>query len=128
MSLTKNGKPKPPNEKYLAKTTKCLSKTAKNAGLSSWVKCACLSQWATTFGCISTTQSPLVLKSLNALEERLASMHTRFFGPTASTNLQFIEKIEPWFSGGLLVTLRRNGEKIEISRRQAIRFKEILSV
>jgi two-component system LytT family response regulator len=41
--------------------------------------------------------------------------------------LQWIEKIEPWFSGGLQVTLK-GGDKIEISRRQAIRFKELLSL
>jgi two-component system, LytTR family, response regulator len=73
-------------------------------------------------------QKPLVLKSLNALEERLDA-HTFFRANRKHIiNLQFIEKIEPWFSGGLLVTLRGNGEKIEISRRQAIRFKEMLSL
>jgi len=73
-------------------------------------------------------QKPLVLKSLNALEERLDGQ--AFFRANRKhiINLQFIEKIEPWFSGGLLVTLRGNGEKIEISRRQAIRFKEMLSL
>lgn len=73
-------------------------------------------------------QKPLVLKSLNALEERLDA-HTFFRANRKHIiNLQFIDKIEPWFSGGLLVTLRGNGEKIEISRRQAIRFKEMLSL
>jgi two-component system LytT family response regulator len=72
-------------------------------------------------------QKPLVLKSLNALEDRLNP--TTFFRANRKhiINLQWIEKIEPWFSGGLLVTLR-GGDKIEISRRQAIRFKDLLSL
>ena len=72
-------------------------------------------------------QKPLVLKSLNALEDRLNP--TTFFRANRKhiINLQWIDKIEPWFSGGLLVTLR-GGDKIEISRRQAIRFKDLLSL
>lgn len=72
-------------------------------------------------------QKPLVLKSLNALEDRLDP--ATFFRANRKhiINLQWIEKIEPWFSGGLLVTLR-GGDKIEISRRQAIRFKDLLSL
>lgn len=72
-------------------------------------------------------QKPLVLKSLNALEDRLDP--ATFFRANRKhiINLHWIEKIEPWFSGGLLVTLR-GGDKIEISRRQAIRFKDLLSL
>lgn len=72
-------------------------------------------------------QKPLVLKSLNALEDRLDA--ATFFRANRKhiINLTWIEKIEPWFSGGLLVTLR-GGDKIEISRRQAIRFKDLLSL
>ncbi len=72
-------------------------------------------------------QKPLVLKSLNNLEERL-DPNTYFRANRKHIiNLQWIEKIEPWFSGGLLVTLK-GGDKIEISRRQAIRFKELMSL
>jgi two-component system LytT family response regulator len=72
-------------------------------------------------------QKPLILKSLNALEERLDGK--TFFRANRKhiINLQWIEKIEPWFSGGLLVTLK-GGDRIEISRRQAIRFKELMSL
>jgi len=72
-------------------------------------------------------QKPLVLKSLNSLEDRLDP--NTFFRANRKhiINLQWIDKIEPWFSGGLLVTLR-GGDKIEISRRQAIRFKELMSL
>jgi two-component system, LytTR family, response regulator len=73
-------------------------------------------------------QKPLVLKSLNALEDRL-DPNTYFRANRKHIiNLHWIEKIEPWFSGGLLVTLRGGGDKIEISRRQAIRFKELMSL
>ncbi len=72
-------------------------------------------------------QKPLVLKSLNALEDRLAE--DTFFRANRKhiINLNWIDKIEPWFSGGLLVTLR-GGDRIEISRRQTIRFKELMSL
>jgi len=41
-------------------------------------------------------------------------------------NLRWIEKIEPYFNGGLLVELK-GGEKIEVSRRQTVKFKEMMS-
>lgn len=72
-------------------------------------------------------QKPLVLKSLNSLEDRLDP--GTFFRANRKhiINLHWIDKIEPWFSGGLLVTLQ-GGDKIEISRRQAIRFKDLMSL
>ncbi len=70
---------------------------------------------------------PLILKSLNALDDKLDS-HAFFRANRKHIiNLQWVDKIEPWFSGGLLVTLK-GGEKIEISRRQAIRFKDMMSL
>ncbi|PWJ57410.1 two-component system LytT family response regulator [Dyadobacter jejuensis] len=72
-------------------------------------------------------QKPLVLKSLNNLEERLDSNTYFRANRKHIINLHWIDKIEPWFSGGLLVTLH-GGDKIEISRRQAIRFKELMSL
>jgi two-component system LytT family response regulator len=73
-------------------------------------------------------QKPLVLKSLNALEERLDPKVFFRANRKHIINLNYIDKIEPWFSGGLQVTLLGKGEKIEISRRQSIRFKELLSL
>jgi two-component system LytT family response regulator len=73
-------------------------------------------------------QKPLVLKSLNALEERLDPKVFFRANRKHIINLNYIDKIEPWFSGGLQVTLSGKGEKIEISRRQSIRFKEVLSL
>lgn len=69
---------------------------------------------------------PLILKSLNALEERLDPK--TFFRANRKhiINLYMVEKIEPYFNNGLLVELR-GGEKIEISRRQTVKFKEKMS-
>jgi two-component system LytT family response regulator len=73
------------------------------------------------------TFRPLVLRSLNSFEERLDP--NLFFRANRKfiINLNYIDTIENWFSGGLKVTLK-SGEDIEISRRQAIRFKEIMSL
>ena len=70
---------------------------------------------------------PLLLRSLNALEERLDP--NVFFRANRKhiINLRMIESIEPYFSGGILVKLK-GGEKIEVSRRQAVRFKDFLSL
>jgi two-component system, LytTR family, response regulator len=73
-------------------------------------------------------QKPLVLKSLNALEDRLDPKTYFRANRKHIINLHFIDKIEPWFSGGLQVTIAGHNEKIEISRRQAIRFKELMSL
>jgi len=73
------------------------------------------------------TFRPLIHRSLNALDERLDDK--MFFRASRKfiINLKWIEKIEPWFNGGLMVSLR-GGQKIEISRRQAAKFKEKLSL
>ncbi|MFT6964725.1 MAG: two-component system LytT family response regulator [Flammeovirgaceae bacterium] len=70
---------------------------------------------------------PLIHRSLNALEEKLDSK--MFFRASRKyiINLTWIDKIEPWFNGGLMVTLKE-GEQVEISRRQAAKFKERLSL
>lgn len=70
---------------------------------------------------------PLILKSLNSLEERLDEK--TFFRANRKhiVNLRMIEKIEPYFNGGLLLELK-GGEKIEVSRRQTVKFKEMMSL
>ena len=69
---------------------------------------------------------PLILKSLNALEERLDEKVFFRANRKHIINLRWIEKIEPYFNGGLLVELK-GGEKIEVSRRQTVKFKEMMS-
>jgi len=73
------------------------------------------------------SNKPLILKSLNALEERLDEK--TFFRANRKhiVNLRLIDKIEPYFNGGLLLELK-GGEKIEVSRRQTVKFKEMMSL
>lgn len=73
------------------------------------------------------SNKPLILKSLNSLEERLDPK--TFFRANRKhiVNLRMIEKVEPFFNGGLLLEIK-GGEKIEVSRRQAVRFKEMMSL
>ena len=70
---------------------------------------------------------PMIHKSLNALDEKLDEKS--FFRASRKhiINLSWIETIETWFNGGLLVQLK-GGEKVEVSRRQAARFKEKMSL
>ena len=70
---------------------------------------------------------PLILKSLNALEERLDEKTFFRANRKQIVNLRIIEKIEPYFNGGLLLDLQ-GGEKVEVSRRQAVKFKEMMSL
>jgi two-component system LytT family response regulator len=73
------------------------------------------------------SNKPLILKSLNALEDRLDDK--MFFRANRKhiINLRWIEKIEPYFNGGLLIDLK-GGEKVEVSRRQTVKFKEMMSL
>ncbi len=73
------------------------------------------------------TNKPLILKSLNSLEERLDDKIFFRANRKHIVNLRMIEKIEPYFNGGLLLELK-GGEKIEVSRRQTVKFKEMMSL
>ena len=70
---------------------------------------------------------PLILRTLNYLDERLDSK--TFFRASRKhiINLKWVDSIEPWLNGGLLVKLKGGG-KIEVSRRQSVKFKEMLSL
>ena len=70
---------------------------------------------------------PQLFRSLNAMEERLDPRYFFRANRRQIINLAWIEKIEPWFSGGLLVQLK-GGAKIELSRRQAQEFREKMSL
>lgn len=70
---------------------------------------------------------PLILRSLNALEDRLDQQVFFRANRKHIINLRMVETIEPYFSGGILVKLK-GGEKIEVSRRQAVKFKDLLSL
>ncbi|WP_107038209.1 LytR/AlgR family response regulator transcription factor [Brumimicrobium mesophilum] len=68
---------------------------------------------------------PMILRSLNALQDKLSSEDFFRANRKYLINLNHIESIENWFNGGLKVKLTDQME-IEVSRRQTIRFKEIM--
>lgn len=70
---------------------------------------------------------PQLFRSLNAMEARLDPRYFFRANRRQIINFAWIEKIEPWFSGGLLVQLQ-GGEKVELSRRQAQEFREKMSL
>jgi len=70
---------------------------------------------------------PLIHRTLNALDERL-SQHVFFRANRQQIiNLSYIEKIEPFFNSGFLIHMK-DGLKVEVSRRQAVKFKEMMSL
>jgi two-component system LytT family response regulator len=70
---------------------------------------------------------PQLFRSLTAMEERLDPKHFFRANRKQVINLAWVDGIEPWFSGGLLVRLR-GGLKVELSRRQAQDFRERMSL
>lgn len=70
---------------------------------------------------------PLILRSLNSLESRLDEK--TFFRASRKhiINLNWVDSIETWFNGGLMVKLK-SGQEIEISRRQAVKLKDMMSL
>ena len=70
---------------------------------------------------------PLILRSLNNLDERLNNR--TFFRASRKhiVDLKWVESIENWFNGGLMVKLK-GGEQVEISRRQAAKLKDLMSL
>ncbi len=70
---------------------------------------------------------PMVLRSLNNFESRLNPEYFFRANRKFIINLNHVVNVETWFNGGLKVELSK-GEKVEISRRQAIRFKEVFSI
>ena len=64
---------------------------------------------------------------MNNLEEKLDPKVFFRANRKFIINLKWVENIENWFNGGLMVTLKGD-IKIEISRRQAAKFKDLLSL
>jgi two-component system LytT family response regulator len=72
-------------------------------------------------------ETPLVLRSLNALEARLDP--AVFFRASRKhlLNLERVTGLEDWFGGAIRAVLD-GGETVELSRRQAQRFRERTSL
>ncbi len=71
-------------------------------------------------------QKPMIPRSLNYMESRLDPEVFFRANRQQIINLKYVERIEPWFSGSLKVYLN-SGEEVEVSRRQSIRFREVMS-
>ena len=73
------------------------------------------------------SEKPLIRRSLNSLEAQLDPAVFFRAGRKEILNLQWIDRIDLAVSGGLMATLR-GGRTVEISRRQSVRLKEVLSL
>lgn len=70
---------------------------------------------------------PMILKSLNQLEEKLSTKIFFRANRQQIVNLKYINNVEPWFNGRLKLELTE-GEEVEVSRRQAIRLRDLLTI
>lgn len=70
---------------------------------------------------------PLIHRTLNSLDERLSNKLFFRANRQQIINLNYIDKIEPFFNSGFLMYLK-DGTKVEVSRRQAVKFKEMMSL
>lgn len=73
------------------------------------------------------THAPMLYRALAAIEARLDPQ--LFFRASRKhlVNLDFVAQVAPWSNGGLYLKLK-DGSEIEVSRRQAQRLKELLSL
>lgn len=69
---------------------------------------------------------PMITRTLNYLESRLDDKTFFRANRQQIINLKWIERIEPWFSGSLRIYMK-GGEEIDVSRRQTLKFKELMS-
>ena len=72
-------------------------------------------------------KKPMLYKSLNQVEEKLPE--DAFFRANRQqiVNTDYIENVVPWFNGKLKLTMK-NGEEVEVSRRQSYIFKDKMSL
>lgn len=70
---------------------------------------------------------PTIPKTLNHLESRLDPKTFFRANRQQIVNLKWIDKVEPWFSSTLKLTLK-TGETIDISRRQTTQLKTLLGL
>lgn len=72
-------------------------------------------------------ERPLIPRSLATLHERLDPAIFFRAGRRHIVNLKWVDGVESGIGGNLLITLR-GGTKVEMSRRQSLRFREALSL
>jgi two-component system LytT family response regulator len=71
-------------------------------------------------------QKPMIPKTLNYMESRLDPEVFFRANRQQIVNLKWIDKIEPWFSGTIRIFLK-DGTEVEVSRRQTVKFKQLMS-
>ncbi len=72
-------------------------------------------------------EKPLLHRALASMEERVPDKLFVRANRSQVVNRTFIERVEPWFSGGLKATVK-GGLEVEFSRRQAQIFRERLGL
>ena len=72
-------------------------------------------------------QSVLLKKSLNVLEQILPQQHFFRINRKQIINIDYIEKIEPYFKNKLQLVIK-TGETFEVSSRQSAKFKNWISL
>ncbi|UJH66534.1 LytTR family DNA-binding domain-containing protein [Allomuricauda sp. SCSIO 65647] len=72
-------------------------------------------------------ERPMLYKSLNQIEEKLPEQAFFRANRQQMVNTNFIEQVVPWFNGKLKLTMK-NGDEIEVSRRQSYLFKDRMSL
>ncbi|MFN4083657.1 MAG: LytR/AlgR family response regulator transcription factor [Bacteroidia bacterium] len=70
---------------------------------------------------------PLIHRTLNSLDERLSKKMFFRANRQQIINLDYIDKIEPFYNNGFIIYMK-DGTKVEVSRRQAVKFKEMMSL
>ena len=72
-------------------------------------------------------KNPMLYKSLNQVEEKLPEQHFFRANRQQIVNTNFIENVVPWFNGKLKLQMK-NGNEVEVSRRQSYIFKDRMSL
>jgi len=72
-------------------------------------------------------KKPMLYKSLNQVEEKLPEASFFRANRQQIVNTNYIENVVPWFNGKLKLTMK-NGEEVEVSRRQSYIFKDRMSL
>ena len=72
-------------------------------------------------------KKPMLYKSLNQIEEKLPEESFFRANRQQIINTNYIQDVVPWFNGKLKLTMK-NGEEIEVSRRQSYIFKDKMSL
>jgi two-component system, LytTR family, response regulator len=72
-------------------------------------------------------EKAVLTRSLNVIEKKLPE--EKYFRANRNTifNINYIQNIENWFSGNLMIKLP-NDNQVEVSRRQAVLFKEVYGI